>query len=264
MKNKIFQLVLIVLFILLGNKLIDFGLNFYFIDNFSKSNNVKIVIITKLCLSLLTFALIYRYKFNPWYKLTWSKSIMISMMIFASYISIDYMQTLLITMNIHVSNIEIILFLLSTMLIGLFEELFFRVFVFNYLQKLGFDLIKSVMIAAIVFASAHLGNLFNSNFSLFSAIIQIIFAFGIGCIFHLFYIRTKSLFLVIFLHGILNFFGFYRSHFVNAKSTIEIESTYDISRFITSLIAVSILTLILTFITLRILRASMNKKDKLL
>jgi len=204
---------------------------------------------------------IYLNKINFKLKITLRNVIILVVTVLLSYYSFDSIFTYLQEQEIQVSENQVLIFLIFCLSVGLFEELLFRVFVFKSIFRSNNNLMKSTFIASLFFAFAHLGNLFNPDYFVFSVIIQIIFAFGIGFLLQSIFIKFNNLSIPIFIHGMINFFGSYKSRFLVYNNT-EISDSYELSRFITSLIFVSVLSFIFIVIGKVIIKSSKQFKKQ--
>jgi membrane protease YdiL (CAAX protease family) len=136
------------------------------------------------------------------------------------------------------------LFVLSCLATGVFEELFFRFFVFNYLlKKLKKNLLFSILVSSALFALAHLTNLFLYSYDTYSVINQTLFAFSIGIFLQVVNIRTNSLVLVMFFHALINYWGSYRSKLVQIIPETLSEQTFN--DFLTSFISIILFSLLI-------------------
>jgi membrane protease YdiL (CAAX protease family) len=128
-----------------------------------------------------------------------------------------------------------LLFLVSCIFVAVFEELFFRVYIFQKLLKIykRLSLLKVVALASLVFALAHLVNVFKPGIEPFSVIVQVVMAFGLGFIFQAIYLKTRNIILPICIHALVNYFGSFRSQLMQIPPPEDFE--YDLNRFLTSL-----------------------------
>ena len=108
--------------------------------------------------------------------------------------------------------------------VGILEELLFRYIVFDYLLNTSKKFKKSILLTSFLFAIFHVSNLFFGS-SLYSTIIQIEFAFLLGLLLQLIFIKTKNLIIVNSIHAVINFFGSQSS--LTTNQTIEKVSFND-------------------------------------
>lgn len=91
----------------------------------------------------------------------------------------------------------------------IFEEIFFRGFIFGYLKK-NFNFIGAIIVQALVFGIVH-GN-----------IVQGIYAFILGIVLAIVYVHYESLFACIIVHIVTNFFGSVVNGFLVSKINSEV------------------------------------------
>lgn len=98
---------------------------------------------------------------------------------------------------------EAIIYVLTMLGVGYFEELIFRGFLFGAMAK--DNLTAAVAVSSITFGIGHIINLFNgSGMELAENIFQIISAVAVGFMFVTVYLKSKSLIICILTHGIFN------------------------------------------------------------
>ena len=107
----------------------------------------------------------------------------------------------------------IMLFLVSNMGVGLFEETVFRGLLFGVFRKYFGDnrkgIYTSVLLSALLFGCIHLENLLVYPNLVISTTAQVIYAFFAGVLFAVIYYRTENLLPCIILHGVFDFCGFF-------------------------------------------------------
>ena len=116
---------------------------------------------------------------------------------------------LLLTVNLwhgfalNLSVIEIVLYILTMLFVGLLEEVIFRGLLFEAMRK---DSLKAaIIVSSLTFGMGHIINLFNgSGAELFSNLMQIIYASASGFMLVAMYLKTESLVAPITFHGIFN------------------------------------------------------------
>lgn len=157
----------------------------------------------------------------------------------------------------HVSSLEVdnalisifdnLLFLIYCIAVGMFEELFFRIFIFFFLLKIldkkKKRLIYSIILTSFIFGFSHLTNLLNPEFENISVINQILFAISIGIILQSIFIRTRSLILIICLHALINYHGSYKNHLYETTEILDAQSTFI--DFITTFISIILFTVLI-------------------
>lgn len=129
-----------------------------------------------------------------------------------------------------------ITYLFSCLLVGIFEELFFRVYlfkkVFNTISKSQSNrktiYLRSILITSLLFGLAHLFNFYKSEATVVAVISQVVFAFIIGIFFQALYIRVQNLVLIAGLHGLVNYFGMYKTKLLGISSQEQAISLLDI------------------------------------
>ncbi len=104
-----------------------------------------------------------------------------------------------------------IIFMLLYPAIGFLEEVLFRGYVQGFLMRRWGNsyrgIFSSVLLASLIFGSAHIANLIMGRSTLFYTVAQLIYAFFFGVFFSALYIRSGSLFPGIFLHMFFDFMG---------------------------------------------------------
>lgn len=139
-------------------------------------------------------------------------------------------------------------YLLSCLGTGFFEELLFRVFVFSAFFYLAYNKVntikryyRSIFWTSLLFGLAHFPNAFKDSYDIYGVITQIVFAFFIGLVLQGLVIRFNSVILIGSLHGLVNYFGSYRSRL---ELPVELE-TGSLMEF---LINLAILSLVMAII----------------
>ncbi|BCR36795.1 CPBP family intramembrane glutamic endopeptidase [Mariniplasma anaerobium] len=104
----------------------------------------------------------------------------------------------------------IIIFAITCLSVGLFEELVFRgLILFFLLQKLPKNregLLLSIVISSALFGFMHLFNIFDGA-NVGATLLQVMYSFAMGLMWSVILLKTKSILLVIILHSIYNFTG---------------------------------------------------------
>ena len=154
------------------------------------------------------------------------------------------------------------LYLLSCLGTGFFEELLFRVFVFSALFYVAFNnkstkkrYYLSLFWASLAFGLAHLPNALKAGTEYYGILNQVVFAFFIGLVFQGLLIRFKSIVLIGVLHGLVNYFGAYRT---NLEIPREIPSGTFQEFLLNLLILTTIAALICVPITYALIRKELR------
>lgn len=228
--NNLFKLFVTIIFIILVNSVLT-----RLIVSIEVTGNLVLIlkIIIKILLSILT---IYLLKTNG-EKLNFriNASIFISSIVI--FCSFYYLQN---------SQIDIfcnMFFLISCFSVALFEELLFRKYTYYHINRnvKKKKVFNGILITSSIFALAHLVNLLR-DYEVYSVINQLFFAFGIGVLLQFVYVKTNNLFYCITMHGLINYYGTFNSYF-NEK--VRIDSTYEFSDFISSLLFINIMNAII-------------------
>lgn len=99
----------------------------------------------------------------------------------------------------------------SNVLTASFEDGLFRVILFvglvSALKDSKWLFWKAASLTALVFAALHLTNAFRPDFSVYTALTQVVFAFGIGVFLQVIYVVTRNILIPISIHFLINFFG---------------------------------------------------------
>ena len=109
---------------------------------------------------------------------------------------------------------NVVVFVVFVVFVGIAEEFFFRGCIANILAdkylKSEKGLYITVFISGCIFGAMHLINLF-SGVEISGVIIQAICTIPIGCLFTAIYLRTKNIWLLVFIHGLNDFAGLINS-----------------------------------------------------
>ncbi|WP_027380196.1 CPBP family intramembrane glutamic endopeptidase [Chryseobacterium daeguense] len=226
-KDIVFALILILLLNSVFQNLIS-----TFISSTNEALAFKVAL--KLMLSIVIILLIKHNNQEP-VKVNFKGILLSSIVIVFSFFSIQ---------NEKIEIITNFLFLLSCISVAVFEELLFRKFLF---EKINNSNTKNyefqvILITSVFFAAVHILNLLKVNYDLYSTINQIFFAFGIGVILQYIYYRTKQLIACITIHGIINYFGTYKSYLYDTTTD---GISYSFSDFIVTLIFISIVNCVI-------------------
>lgn len=103
--------------------------------------------------------------------------------------------------NIELSIIEIVIYMLSMVCVGFLEEIIFRGFLFQMMAK---DNIKAaIIVTSITFGIGHIINLLNGA-ELIPTLLQICYAIATGYLFAVILVKSKSIWPQIITHSVVN------------------------------------------------------------
>lgn len=104
----------------------------------------------------------------------------------------------------------IIIFAITCISVGLFEELIFRgLILFFLLQKLPKNregLLLSIIISSALFGLMHLFNIFDGA-NIGATLLQVMYSFAMGLVWAIIVLKTRNIWLAVILHSIYNFSG---------------------------------------------------------
>jgi membrane protease YdiL (CAAX protease family) len=244
MKKKLFIyfIVIVVLNLTFGFLIKEYVTSISYIEDFVK-------IIYKLFLAFIVLLLIVKYKLLP--KKIFSKQniIIIPLIGVSIYLSQKKISNYAILNNIVLDEIEHLLFFLTCLSVGLFEEILFRVFIFRYSIKYSFfkgtyksRIIKSIAFTSILFGAIHFVNLLNPNYDTISVCNQVLMAISLGILLQSIYYRFNSVLLIVFIHTIFNYLGSFKPLLLNTTQRTEVLTIDD---FYSTAIFIVLLTVLL-------------------
>lgn len=140
-----------------------------------------------------------------------------------------------------------IFFLSTSLSVGLFEELLFRLLIFLTIYKLLYQerpkrLLYSIIVSSLIFAMVHFSNMLNPNYEKISVFVQVLSAFFLGLLLQCLFIKFRNIILIIILHGVFNYLGMYKSVLLPKVSDVDIP--YTTSDLISSIISVLIISIV--------------------
>ena len=176
-------------------------------------------------------------------------------------LSFKYLNKTITTQYPSLNTSKVFFFVLSCLMVGLFEELLFRRLTFKIIiaktKDKAYRSLKPIFYTSLIFAVAHSTNFFNADTFSFSVINQILFAFGIGFLFQSLYIKLNNLILIVTLHGLINIFGSYKSHLIPLRQE-TLESSYTLIDFWTTFGFLVVLNIIIIGTSISLLRKRKN------
>ncbi len=208
-------------------------------------------IISKSVLIIVTVILIMKYSLLIKFKLNKSSIFFTILSIIITLIAFFFVRDELLINKLYIDGYKNLQFLLSCFSVGLFEELFFRIFTFLFLLKIFEDdsskLLKSIISTSLFFGVAHFSNFLNPEYFTLSVINQSLFAISIGVLFQSLYIRFGNLIFIVTLHALINYSGTYKSNFFEVNKNIAIN--YEKGDFLTALFSISIFSIIVFIVS---------------
>lgn len=104
--------------------------------------------------------------------------------------------------------VALIVSLVSSLIIGLFEETIFRGVIFNYFshvfRKSNYQFLYSALLSSLIFGLIHLDNTLYGGQNLAYTLYQVIYAAAMGFLFAAVYVKTKSIIVPIILHALID------------------------------------------------------------
>lgn len=135
------------------------------------------------------------YRFTPTEPLQWKKMLFLLPMVMISTVNLWHGVAL------RSAPMETALYMLSMICIGFIEELLFRGYLLQYLQKYAAK--RAVLICGLTFGMGHIVNLINGA-DLYSTILQIIYAVAIGYMLSVFVEETGHILPCCVFHATFN------------------------------------------------------------
>jgi len=128
-------------------------------------------------------------------------------------------------LKLEVDYIKLIFYSLHNFFIGLFEEFYFRLFVFSLLCSFyKKNLFKISILTSSLFAIVHLSNLLLNSYSFSDVLFQVFFAFAVGIFFQILFVNFKNIYIPVLIHFFIDFNSNFSEKFFNI-STKEINET---------------------------------------
>ena len=148
---------------------------------------------------------------------------------------------------------KLTLYSLHNLFIGLFEEFYFRLFVFSLLCSFyKRNLFKISILTSSLFAIVHLSNLILNPYTFNEVMFQVMFAFAIGVFFQILFINFKNIYIPVLIHFFIDFNANFSVKFFNISPKETNETGFDYES----------LGIILVFIVLSLVFAYFNLKKK--
>ena len=173
--------------------------------------------------------LIQKEKFLIWNSVFRNNLLSISIASVLIYFSLSHTLNVIQDTKAVVSSFDHLTYLLLSVSVGFFEEFFFRILIFGYVcylfsnshSNLKKNYYKEIIITSLLFALAHLTNIFNSDYDYVSVVNQIMIAFLLGILLQSIFIRFNNIWFNAVLHGIINYNGSVSEELIKIKSTVS-------------------------------------------
>ena len=127
--------------------------------------------------------------------------------------------------------VYIVIFCITMILIGCAEEFLYRgVITGIILDKYGKDgagIWFTAIISGIIFGLAHLSNAL-SGISFSAVLIQVVMVTFVGMVFSAIYIRTKNIWIMVFLHALNDFVALFETGFFNQGNIASEVNSYSV------------------------------------
>ncbi len=156
-------------------------------------------------------------------------------------------------LKMDIDYLKLTFYSLNNLCIGLFEEFYFRLFVFSLLCSLyKKNLFKISIVTSLLFAVVHLSNLLLNSYDVADVVFQVMFAFAIGLFFQILFINFKNIYVPVLIHFFIDFNSNFSGKFFNVSPTEVNDTGFDYTT----------LGIIFTFIILSMVFAYFNLKKK--
>lgn len=102
------------------------------------------------------------------------------------------------------TKIDIPAAIISSIFIGIMEELIFRSFLCRFIEQISNEN-RAILISSLLFGGFHLLNI--GNYPLVFVLLQVLYAFAIGIAFAVVFYKTKSILPCMAIHAVVDFLG---------------------------------------------------------
>jgi membrane protease YdiL (CAAX protease family) len=155
-----------------------------------------------------------------------------ALIIVVTLFSYSNTQKVIVSNHFDINTYLHIVFIFKCFATGFFEEIVFRVFLFNsiiqshiFLQKK--NIFTSYILTSVLFGLVHFTNVSTSDF--FNVLNQVLLAFGLGMIFQVLLAKYNNILFISSLHSLINYFGTRNSVlFCFKESDNETVSIYEV------------------------------------
>lgn len=102
------------------------------------------------------------------------------------------------------AKINIVIAIISSIYIGIMEEIVFRSFLCRSIEQMSNENI-AIIISSMIFGCFHFLNI--GNYPLIYVLLQVLYAFGMGIVFSVVFYKSKSIIPCIIIHILIDFLG---------------------------------------------------------
>ncbi|MDE6411915.1 MAG: CPBP family intramembrane metalloprotease [Clostridia bacterium] len=166
-----------------------------------------------ICVFLLVLILEVYPDLLAWKRISWKNLLWCVLPLLVTIVNFPFSALILGTARM--TRAELIwLFIIKCLLIGISEELLFRGIIFSslsdYFKKKGRSCFLPVLFSSVIFGLFHFINLFDGA-GILAVLQQVGYSFLIGAMLAIVLLKTKNIWLCIFLHALFDFGGFFVS-----------------------------------------------------
>jgi membrane protease YdiL (CAAX protease family) len=240
-----------VVFMLIINLYKIFIQNTLFHNDYSSGYLIAMTIL-KVSLFIITLFLLHNEKIKVSnFNKTKCLLLIIGIVVFARLYHNVLSESEIYKMNI--DYFKLTFYSLHNFFIGLFEEFYFRLYIFSLLCSLyKKNLFKISVLTSFLFAIVHLSNLLLNSYSCNDVVFQVMFAFAIGIFFQILLIKFKNIYIPVLIHFFIDFNSDFSGKFFNVSPKEVNDTGFDYSTF----------GIVLTFIILTLIFAYFNLRKK--
>lgn len=239
-RKSMFLLLFISIYIQVANLLTISVVNF-----FQFEHDYYISFISKLLFFIITIYILKREPFIN-FKMVFKKLFLsIFIILLLVYFSLKSTLTEINNLNLNINNFQLIGYFIKNLTTGFVEEFFIRLLLFGYICYAFYkkSLFFKVLLTSLIFGLIHISNFIAGKMDIYSVLTQIKFAFVIGVLFQIIFLRTKNILLISVLHGLVNFFGM--KHQILYKTEKLLTENYSLSEsYISSLFTMFVFAIV--------------------
>nr|WP_314494661.1 CPBP family intramembrane glutamic endopeptidase [uncultured Chryseobacterium sp.] len=257
MNFKLKRIIIIFVAIIATNILLKEINKEFFHDNLLLKIISKFLLVIITIVLLLKHSLLVRYKYNK-------ISVFLTIISFtATLLAFLAINNEIVINKLIIDSYTHLLFLTSCFAVGLFEELFFRVFMFLFMLKIfekdSKGLFKSIILTSIFFGIAHYSNFLNPEYYKLAVINQSLFAISIGILLQSIYVRFNSLIFIVTIHSLINYLGSYKSQLFKINN--DYNKDYETGDFLSTLMSIVIFSIFVFIVSYFLVRQKKSYCD---